>query len=81
MITPHPRLKVNVAEQLARSIVAAAHAPSPNLVGANESRSLVDGERLFQQPASAVPQTLLLSRRRLLLIYPFETMHRKTAAW
>jgi hypothetical protein len=25
MITPHPRLKVNVAEQLARSIVSAAH--------------------------------------------------------
>src|SRR5471030_2263313 len=39
MIPPHPRLQVNVAEQLARSIVAAAHVPSPNLVGANESRS------------------------------------------
>jgi hypothetical protein len=31
MIPPHPRLQVNVAEQLARSIVVAAHAPSPNL--------------------------------------------------
>jgi hypothetical protein len=36
MIPPHPILQVNVAEQLARSIVAAAHAPSPNLIGANE---------------------------------------------
>jgi hypothetical protein len=34
MISSDPRLQVNVAEQLARSIVAAAHAPSPNLVGA-----------------------------------------------
>jgi len=51
MISPHPRLQVNTAEQLARSIIAAAHAPSPNLVGANESRSPVGGERLFQQPA------------------------------
>ena len=61
MIPPHPRLQVNVAEQLARSIVAAAHAPSPNLVGANESRSPVGGERLFQQPArprdKALPRT------------------------
>jgi hypothetical protein len=47
MITPHPRLKVNVAEKLASSIVAAAHASSPNLVGANESRSPIGGERLF----------------------------------
>ncbi|MGB8018833.1 MAG: hypothetical protein WCF80_23575, partial [Pseudolabrys sp.] len=52
MISPDPRLQVNVAEQLARSIVAAEHAPSPNLVGANESRSPVGSERLFQQPAS-----------------------------
>ncbi|CAH2395560.1 hypothetical protein MES5069_110110 [Mesorhizobium escarrei] len=28
---PHQRLKINVAEQLARPIVAAAHASSPNL--------------------------------------------------
>ncbi|MGY4182994.1 hypothetical protein ACVIHH_008285 [Bradyrhizobium sp. USDA 4518] len=47
MIAPHPRLQVDVAEQLARSIVAAAHAPSPNLVGANESRSPIGGEYLF----------------------------------
>jgi hypothetical protein len=47
MITPHPRLKVNVAKQLARSIVATAHQKSPNLIGANESRSPVCGERLF----------------------------------
>jgi hypothetical protein len=52
MITPHPRLKVNVAEKLACSIVAAAHASSPNLVGANESGSSIDSQRLFQQPAS-----------------------------
>ncbi|WP_129591138.1 DUF2817 domain-containing protein, partial [Bradyrhizobium shewense] len=32
--------------------VATAHAPSPNLIGANESWSTVGGERLFQQPAS-----------------------------
>jgi len=51
MITPHPRLKVNVAEKLACSIVAAAHASSPNLVGANESGSSIDSQRLFQQPA------------------------------
>ncbi|MDE2473016.1 MAG: hypothetical protein KGL35_30970, partial [Bradyrhizobium sp.] len=44
--------KVNIAEQLACSIVVAAHAPPPNLVGANESRSPLGGERLFQQPAS-----------------------------
>ncbi|MDE2468127.1 MAG: hypothetical protein KGL35_05160, partial [Bradyrhizobium sp.] len=44
-------LKVNIAEQLACSIVVAAHAPPPNLVGANESRSPLGGERLFQQPA------------------------------
>src|SRR5947209_6994915 len=56
MISPHPRLQVNVAEQLARSIVAATHAPSPNLIGANESRSSVGGERLFQQPARAPGQ-------------------------
>lgn len=48
---PHPRLQFNVAEQFARSIVATAHSPSPNLVGVNESRSPVGGERLFQQPA------------------------------
>jgi hypothetical protein len=54
MISPHPRLQVNVAEQFARSIVAAARTPSPNLFGANESRSLVGGERLFQQPVRAV---------------------------
>jgi hypothetical protein len=47
MITPHPRLKVNAAEKLAGSIVAAAHASSPNLVGANESRSPVGGEPFF----------------------------------
>ncbi|WP_212495511.1 hypothetical protein, partial [Bradyrhizobium jicamae] len=47
--------QVDVAEQLARSIVAAAHASSPNLVGANESWSPVDGERLFQQPARRAP--------------------------
>jgi hypothetical protein len=47
MITPHPRLKVNVAEKLAYSIVAAAHASSPNLVGANESASPIDSQRLF----------------------------------
>ncbi len=60
MISPHPRLQVNVAEQLARSIVAAAHAPSPNLVGANESRSPVGGECLFQQPARERQQTQAL---------------------
>ncbi|MGC2835877.1 MAG: hypothetical protein WA238_17465, partial [Methylocella sp.] len=54
MIAPHPRLKVNVAEQLAGSIVAAPHALSPNLVGANESRSPIGGERLFQQPARGI---------------------------
>ena len=31
MIPPHPRLQVNVAEQLPRSIVVAAHETSPNL--------------------------------------------------
>jgi putative tryptophan/tyrosine transport system substrate-binding protein len=45
MITPHPRFKVNVAEQLVHSIVATAHAPSSNLFGANESRLLVASER------------------------------------
>jgi transposase len=62
-----PILQVNVAEQLARSIVAAAHAISPNLVGANESRSPVDGERLFQHPASdgkAPSRPRLCNRRR-----------------
>jgi hypothetical protein len=49
MIPSHPRLQVNVAEQLARSIAVAAHAPSTNLVGANQSCSPVDGEPLFQQ--------------------------------
>jgi hypothetical protein len=53
MIPPHPRLQVNVAEQLALSIVATAHAMSPNLVGANESRSPADGERLFSTACSA----------------------------
>jgi hypothetical protein len=33
MISRHPRVKVNVAEQLARSIVAGRHPSSPNLVG------------------------------------------------
>lgn len=47
MITPHPRLKVNVAEKLAGSIVAAAYASSPNLVRANESRSPAGGQRPF----------------------------------
>lgn len=40
-----------LAKQLARSIVAAAHAPSPNRVGADESRSPVGGERRFQRSA------------------------------
>jgi hypothetical protein len=44
MITPHPRLQINVAKQLARS----AHAPSPKLIEANESWSPVSGERLLQ---------------------------------
>jgi hypothetical protein len=47
MIPPYPRLQVNVAEQLARSIVAASHVPSPNLVGANESRSTARGQPPF----------------------------------
>jgi hypothetical protein len=47
MIPPHPILQVNVVEQLARSIVAAAHAPSPNLVRLNESRSTARGEPPF----------------------------------
>jgi hypothetical protein len=47
MIAPYPRLQVNVAEQLARSIVVAAHVPSPNLVGASESSTSVDGEAFF----------------------------------
>ena len=34
MIAPHPRLKVNIAEQFARPIVAAAHPSPPNLFGA-----------------------------------------------
>jgi uncharacterized protein DUF1153 len=51
LIPPHPRLQVNVAEQFARSIVAAAHVPSPNLVGDNESSPSVRGEHLFQRPA------------------------------
>jgi hypothetical protein len=45
MIPPHPRLQINVAEQLARSIVIAAHVTS--LVGANESRSIARGEPSF----------------------------------
>ena len=45
MISPDPRLQFNVAEKLARSIVAAAYAPSPILVGANKSWSPVGGER------------------------------------
>jgi hypothetical protein len=53
MIPPHPRLQVNVAERLALSTVATAHAISPNLVGANESRSPADGERLFSTACSA----------------------------
>jgi len=32
----HPRLQINVAERLARSIVAATHAPSSYLVGDND---------------------------------------------
>jgi len=51
MIAPHPRRQINVTEQLALAIVATAHAPSPNLVEANESRSPVRDERLFQRPA------------------------------
>jgi len=47
------RRQIDVAEQLALSIVAAAHAPSPNLVGGNESWSPGSEERLFQQPASS----------------------------
>jgi hypothetical protein len=47
MITPHPRLKVNVAEQLARSIIVAAHPSPPNLVGENQSQSSARGERPF----------------------------------
>jgi hypothetical protein len=65
MITPHPRLQVDVAEQLARSIVAAAHAPPPNLVGANESRSSVGDERLFQQPARSMMRVAMTSRLRI----------------
>lgn len=36
MISPHLHPKINGAEQIDRSLVAAAHAPSPNLVEANE---------------------------------------------
>ncbi|WP_271552885.1 hypothetical protein, partial [Bradyrhizobium sp. CCBAU 45394] len=64
MITPHPRLQVNVAEQLARSIVPAAHAPSPNLVGANESRSPVDGECLFNSLLSCLLSRDSIKRSR-----------------
>jgi hypothetical protein len=47
MIPPHPHLQIDVAEQFARSIVIAAHVTSPNLVGANESRSIARGEPPF----------------------------------
>lgn len=36
MISPQLHLKINGAEQIDRSLVAGAHAPSPNLVEANE---------------------------------------------
>ncbi|QQO23527.1 hypothetical protein JJB98_28145 [Bradyrhizobium diazoefficiens] len=45
MISPHPHLKINGAEQIDRSLVAAAHAPSPNLVEANELNYAADLRR------------------------------------
>lgn len=61
--------QINVAEQLTRQIVFAAHAPSPSLVGANEPRSRVGGEHLFQQPTlmfavKALDQAELLPAER-----------------
>lgn len=47
-LLPSP-ITIDVAEQLACSIVATEHAPSPHLVGANESRSPAGGEYHFQQ--------------------------------
>lgn len=37
-LAPDPHLKINGAEQIDRSLVAAAHAPFPNLVEANKLR-------------------------------------------
>jgi hypothetical protein len=54
MIPPNPRLKVNVAEKLARSIVRAPHDSPPAILRQSESRIPPNRERLFQQPARAV---------------------------
>lgn len=68
MIAPYPRLQVDVAEQLA--CFAATHAPSPNLVGANESRSTIGGERRFNG---------LLERERSDMIDTFKKAIRSSA--
>src|SRR6202041_3437846 len=62
MIPPHPRLQVNVAEQLARSIVVASHVPSPNLVGLNESPSIARCEPPFSTAClgSSAPSNRLM---------------------
>src|SRR4051812_39826290 len=54
MIAPHPRLEVNVAEQLAGPFVLTAHTSPPNPFGASESPSHSRSQRLLQQPARAV---------------------------
>jgi hypothetical protein len=59
---PHPILQVNVAEQLARSIVAASHVPSPNLVGANESRSTARRQPPFFNSLLGKKQSLTILR-------------------
>jgi hypothetical protein len=55
MISSDPRLKVNVGEQLARSIVASAHASPPKLLGANESQPPVGDEHLFSTACWRAP--------------------------
>lgn len=53
MITPHPRLQIKLAIQLAHSIIAATQAPSPKFVGAANGSRYHHQRRatFFQRPA------------------------------
>jgi hypothetical protein len=57
MIPPDPALKIDIAEKLTRSKIAATHAIIPNPVEPSESSADKSGERLFQQPVRGPSKT------------------------
>ena len=56
MIPPNPRLQIDVAEQLARPLVPAAHRAILRIASEQVNHSISQPRALFQQPASVLNQ-------------------------